>query len=46
VRAHSQELSDAVCDAHIALYVNEHSLDLGDDGLRAVARLAGTTLAL
>ena len=45
VRAHSQELSDAVCDAHIALYVNELSLDIGDDGLRAVTRLAGTTLA-
>ncbi len=44
VRAHSQELSDAVCDAHIALYVNGHSLDIGDDGLRAVSRLAGTTL--
>ncbi len=44
VRAHSQEMSDAVCDAHIALYVNAHSLDIGADGLRAVARLAGTTL--
>jgi 1,4-dihydroxy-6-naphthoate synthase len=39
VRAHSQEMSDDVCDAHIALYVNEHSLDVGDDGLRAIARL-------
>jgi 1,4-dihydroxy-6-naphthoate synthase len=39
VRAHSQELSDEVCDAHIRLYVNEHSLDLGDDGLRAIERL-------
>lgn len=45
VRQHSQELSDEVCDAHIRLYVNAHSLDIGDDGLRAVARLAGTTLA-
>jgi hypothetical protein len=25
--------------------VNAHSLDIGDDGLRAVSRLAGTTLA-
>ena len=32
VRAHSQELSDEVCDAHIALYVNEFSVDLGDAG--------------
>ncbi|MBM3907231.1 MAG: 1,4-dihydroxy-6-naphthoate synthase [Gemmatimonadetes bacterium] len=39
VRAHSQEMSDAVCDAHIKLYVNTYSLDIGDDGLRAVARL-------
>jgi 1,4-dihydroxy-6-naphthoate synthase len=44
VRAHSQEMSDAVCDAHIRLYVNAHSLDVGDDGLRAIARLAGTAL--
>ncbi|MGD9905268.1 MAG: 1,4-dihydroxy-6-naphthoate synthase [Vicinamibacterales bacterium] len=41
VRAHARELSDAVCDAHIRLYVNAHSLDLGDDGLRAIARLVG-----
>jgi 1,4-dihydroxy-6-naphthoate synthase len=39
VRAHSQEMSDAVCDAHINLYVNEHSLDIGDEGLRAIQRL-------
>ncbi len=39
VRAHAQEMSDAVCDQHIALYVNEFSLDVGDDGLRAIQRL-------
>jgi 1,4-dihydroxy-6-naphthoate synthase len=39
VRAHAQEMSDDVCAAHIALYVNEHSLDIGDDGLRAIERL-------
>ena len=39
VRAHAQELSDAVCDQHIALYVNAHSLDVGADGLAAIARL-------
>ena len=43
VRAHSQEMSDAVCDAHIRLYVNERSVDLGDEGLAAIARLTGTT---
>jgi 1,4-dihydroxy-6-naphthoate synthase len=40
VRAHAQELSDDVCAAHIALYVNRHSLDIGDEGLRAIAALA------
>ena len=39
VRAHSQELSDEVCDQHIALYVNEFSVDLGEEGLVAVERL-------
>lgn len=39
IRAHSQEMSDEVCDQHIALYVNAHSLDVGDEGLRAIARL-------
>ena len=39
VRAHAQEMSDSVCDAHIRLYVNQHSLDIGDDGLRAINRL-------
>ena len=41
VRAHSQEMSDEVCDAHIQLYVNDLSLDVGDEGLRAIARLVG-----
>jgi 1,4-dihydroxy-6-naphthoate synthase len=39
VRAHAQEMSEEVCAQHIALYVNEHSLDIGDDGLRAITRL-------
>jgi 1,4-dihydroxy-6-naphthoate synthase len=39
VRAHAQELSDEVCAQHIALYVNTHSLDIGDDGMRAIAQL-------
>jgi len=46
VRAHSQEMSDEVCDRHIQLYVNALSLDVGDEGLRAMQRLAGTSLAL
>jgi len=43
VRAHSQEMSEAVCDEHIKLYVNEHSLDIGDEGLRAIERLVLTS---
>lgn len=41
VREHSQELSDDVCAAHIQLYVNEFSLDLGDEGLEAIELLVG-----
>lgn len=41
IRALSNELSDEVCAAHIALYVNEHSVDIGEEGLRAVERLTG-----
>jgi 1,4-dihydroxy-6-naphthoate synthase len=41
VRAHAQEMSDEVCAAHIALYVNPFSLDMGDEGMQAVRRLAG-----
>jgi 1,4-dihydroxy-6-naphthoate synthase len=39
VAAHAQEMSPDVCAQHIALYVNEHSLDVGDAGLAAIARL-------
>jgi 1,4-dihydroxy-6-naphthoate synthase len=39
IRAHSQEMSDEVCAAHIGLYVNDFSLDLGDEGKAAVAEL-------
>ena len=39
VRAHAQEMSDAVCAQHIALYVNRYSLDIGDLGAQAIARL-------
>lgn len=43
VRANAQEMSDEVCDKHIALYVNAHSLDVGDEGLRAIARLVASS---
>ena len=45
VRALSKEMSDEVCAAHIALYVNEHSVDIGDEGLVAVDRLLGRASA-
>jgi len=43
VRANSQEMSDDVCDAHIKLYVNDLSLDVGDAGLRAIERLVSAS---
>jgi 1,4-dihydroxy-6-naphthoate synthase len=39
VAEHAQELEPAVRDEHIALYVNRHTLDVGEAGERAVARL-------
>ena len=45
IRSLSHEMSDEVCAAHIALYVNAHSVDIGDDGLAAVDRLLGRATA-
>jgi 5,8-dihydroxy-2-naphthoate synthase len=45
VRSLSHELSPEVCAAHIDLYVNEHSVDLGDEGLAAIDRLSGRAAA-
>ncbi len=39
VREHAFEMDEAVMRKHIALYVNEYSRDLGDDGLAAVSDL-------
>ncbi|HEY0615015.1 MAG TPA: 1,4-dihydroxy-6-naphthoate synthase [Candidatus Elarobacter sp.] len=36
VREHAFEMDEAVMRAHIGLYVNAYSDDLGDDGIRAV----------
>ncbi len=41
VAAHAQEMSADVCAQHIALYVNAHSLDVGEEGMRAIGRLTG-----
>jgi 1,4-dihydroxy-6-naphthoate synthase len=37
-KRHSQEMDPAVMKSHIDLYVNDFSLDLGDEGLAAVRR--------
>jgi len=39
IREHAQEISDEVCAAHIGLYVNDFSTELGDEGERAIAEL-------
>ena len=41
VKQHAQELEDRVIDSHIALFVNDFSLSLGDEGRRAVELLTG-----
>ena len=41
VQANAQEMSPSVQAQHIALYVNQFSLDIGDDGMRAIERLVG-----
>ncbi len=39
IREHAQELDDEVCRRHIELYVNEFSIDLGDEGRAAIDEL-------
>jgi 1,4-dihydroxy-6-naphthoate synthase len=39
VRAHAQEMDDAVTQQHIDLYVNQFSADVGFDGERAIREL-------
>ena len=36
IKAYAQETEDAVIDQHIGLYVNDFSIDLGEEGRRAV----------
>ncbi|MNE98775.1 1,4-dihydroxy-6-naphtoate synthase [compost metagenome] len=38
---HAQELSEEVAQAHIDLYVNSFTADLGEDGYAAIAALLG-----
>jgi 1,4-dihydroxy-6-naphthoate synthase len=39
IREHSQEMSAEICAAHIKLYVNDFSTNLGEEGERAIAEL-------
>ena len=39
VREHAAEVDEAVMRAHIDLYVNEHTHDVGEDGVAAVCDL-------
>jgi len=40
MRRHAQELDDAVLWQHVELYVNAHTADLGEVGIRALAELS------
>ncbi|WP_321367526.1 1,4-dihydroxy-6-naphthoate synthase [uncultured Desulfuromusa sp.] len=39
IKQHAQELDDSVIRNHIDLYVNDFSIDLGDEGIQAVKSL-------
>lgn len=46
VKQHSQEMSEEVMRQHIDLYVNDYSLDLGDEGRSAIENLHQVFLEL
>jgi 1,4-dihydroxy-6-naphthoate synthase len=39
IKQHSQELEEEVIEQHINFYVNDYSLDIGEEGLAAVQEL-------
>jgi 1,4-dihydroxy-6-naphthoate synthase len=39
IKRHSQEMEDEIVTQHINLYVNDYSLDIGDEGVRSVEEL-------
>ncbi len=39
VKEHAQELDDTVIDSHIDLYVNDYTVSLGDEGIKAIHKL-------
>ncbi|GGH19438.1 1,4-dihydroxy-6-naphthoate synthase [Paenibacillus segetis] len=41
IAAHAQEMSPEVTEAHINLYVNSYTADLGEDGYNAISALLG-----
>ncbi len=45
MRAHAQEFDDRVLVQHVELYVNDWTLDLGDTGRRALAKLSARAAA-
>jgi len=45
IRQHAQEKTDEAIQRHIALYVNDFSFDLGDEGLAAIDELLGRAAA-
>jgi len=44
IRSHAQEMSEEVMYKHIELYVNKYSVDLGDEGRKAIQLLFDTAL--
>lgn len=46
LRRHAQELADDVLLAHVELYVNDWTADLGPEGLRALAELSARAAAV
>lgn len=46
VRAHAQEMEESVLRQHIATFVTEYSLELGESGRAAVERLAKSAASL
>ncbi len=39
IKEHAQEMDDKVIESHIALFVNDYTLSLGEEGHRAIERL-------
>ena len=45
IRRYAQELGEDVIWPYVELYVTEHTVDLGDDGIRALETLERTAAA-